>query len=751
MRGIRLTQMVLVGSAVVISGLLGLATNAASGQDEPWPRPLRWVQDNPWQSMIMLLGVTVVAAVVLEARTRSDRAEVRNTPALPQIADQLATAVDRQWQAEAQLRRLNDPHPLPVAWDPADLELIESWDNLCVTATGWPGGPPTGPAGWATSPAELAGADNDLADRLACIPTGRLLVFGDPGAGKTMLLIRLVLDLLERRTAGGPVPVLVPMAGWNPVEQDFPSWLAARLTVDHPGLIDPAPPDAGPVSRARALLDQRLLLPILDGFDELPEGALSRAVTRLNDWLPPRQGLVVASRSTTYRQAVTPTNPAASLPVRLWGAAGISLRPLAPDDVEAYLRRDAVAAARWDPVVASLGTGGPLAQTLTTPLLISLARTIYNPRPGEHIGMLPDPAELCDTTRFGTAAAIQEHLFDAFIPAAYRPHPDPRRRCPWTPEQAERWLVFLALHLEQDRQGTTDFAWWELRQAIPRSLLGLLAGLVVGLGLGLLVGLGLGLLAGLGVVLLVRFGLGAGLSAALMLGFEVWLAIWLEAGLVVGLGAGIGLGLGVGLRVGFSQASPIPARGVRWLPPRLAKLGAGLVVGPMVGLVVWLITDVEAALVIGLVAVLVFGLERIPADLTVAPDPHVGLARDRRTFWIIALVFGLVVGLVGLLIGLVGLFGLLIDLWVGLVGLVVALLGLCVGLVVVLIASVHRTAWGHFFLARCWLALRHRVPWRLMSFLADAHQQRGVLRQAGAVYQFRHADLQRRLATRPTS
>jgi hypothetical protein len=34
-----------------------------------------------------------------------------------------------------------------------------------------------------------------------------------------------------------------------------------------------------------------------------------------------------------------------------------------------------------------------------------------------------------------------------------------------------------------------------------------------------------------------------------------------------------------------------------------------------------------------------------------------------------------------------------------------------------------------------------------MTFLADAHQ-RGVLRQAGAVYQF-HVELQRRLATRP--
>jgi hypothetical protein len=36
-----------------------------------------------------------------------------------------------------------------------------------------------------------------------------------------------------------------------------------------------------------------------------------------------------------------------------------------------------------------------------------------------------------------------------------------------------------------------------------------------------------------------------------------------------------------------------------------------------------------------------------------------------------------------------------------------------------------------------------------MTFLRDAHEQRGVLRQVGAVYQFRHINLQRHLAQQP--
>ena len=56
-------------------------------------------------------------------------------------------------------------------------------------------------------------------------------------------------------------------------------------------------------------------------------------------------------------------------------------------------------------------------------------------------------------------------------------------------------------------------------------------------------------------------------------------------------------------------------------------------------------------------------------------------------------------------------------------------------------------AWPSYEVARIWLALRRHLPWPLMGFLADAHR-RGVLRQAGAVYQFRHIELQHRLAVR---
>jgi hypothetical protein len=56
-------------------------------------------------------------------------------------------------------------------------------------------------------------------------------------------------------------------------------------------------------------------------------------------------------------------------------------------------------------------------------------------------------------------------------------------------------------------------------------------------------------------------------------------------------------------------------------------------------------------------------------------------------------------------------------------------------------------AWGRWLLlARFWLPLTRRLPWSVIAFLDDAHE-RGALRQAGAVYQFRHPSLKNHLAS----
>ncbi|MFF7342155.1 NACHT domain-containing protein [Streptomyces sp. NPDC008163] len=63
------------------------------------------------------------------------------------------------------------------------------------------------------------------------------------------------------------------------------------------------------------------------------------------------------------------------------------------------------------------------------------------------------------------------------------------------------------------------------------------------------------------------------------------------------------------------------------------------------------------------------------------------------------------------------------------------------------IATLLGSAWGSYQVSRCWFWGTGRLPWRLLPFLQNANEL-GVLRQIGAVYQFRHDRLLRQLAGR---
>jgi hypothetical protein len=798
--------------------LVGLVANSASAQAR-WPGWLEFVRIHPWHSLAVLTVVTVGLAALGVALAGEDRVAI----ALEGVADSLAIAVTVQWEAEARWRQLNDPYPMRVRWRAADSDVVVEWPALVKLATTGPGWPIPVPENWAAGPADLSGVDNDLADVLGRVPTGRLVVLGEPGAGKTILLVRLVLDLLARRRPGEAVPILLPLASWNPVEQDLFAWMERRLTTDNAALADPAPGRPG-VSRAGALLDAGLILPVLDGLDEIPDATRGPAIARVNDAMRPGKRLILAARTQAYGIAV---HPPGGVEIRLTGAAGIQLCPLDAAVVADYLKDSAggpAGAARWDPIVAMLGADDPrpVARALTTPLMAALARANYNPRPDENVAAIPDhPVELLDPARFPNPKTIRLYLFDRFVPSAYRKHPDsPRIKC--SAAEAERWLVFLARDLQHRQHGTTDLAWWELHGAAPRALSALTVGTVAGfaaafgfsfpLDRGFDIGLGVAYIIALLIGLLVRrsarhatVGLTRGLVGGLLggqLGAVVSLAIFgpgvdatnigpfFGGGLALGLAvAPLGIvvpslagafagqtlatltahsavfhelgghrgpamlltnGVGFGLVIGVAAALAnrrTPARGTRWSPLGLV---CGIVTGLVMGTVIWFQAGPTGGLLVGLVGVITGGyagglaFEVAATDLTKATTPTAVLARDRAAFRLGGLGTGIAIGLsTGLAVAisptpggqLNG--GLRLGLGVGLASLIGV--GLAVGFL--------QASWGSFTLARWWLAASGRLPWRLMTFLADAHTNRGVLRQVGAVYQFRHAELQRRLAT----
>ncbi|MER6030989.1 NACHT domain-containing protein [Streptomyces sp. NPDC001851] len=668
---------------------------------------------------LALLAGLLGLPVLLFPALRSGKAAQTSTP-LAALADSLAEAVRRQWEQEARVRSVNDPRPLSISWTSAGAGLVEPWPSLCDLAQSWPGGPPGEPRHWAAGPEGLAGRGAEIDQVfLRRIPTRRLVVLGDPGAGKTVLLILLLLALVEYRQPGDPVPVLFSLASWDPGRQDLYAWLADQLTRDHRALRALAPEDLARSSSdtlAHALLEGGIILPVLDGLDELPEALRPQALSAINRALPLRQSLVLSSRTAEYRDALSRSD---GFGVALNGAAGIRLLPLDAAQATAYLQGDAgraatAAAARWQRVIALLGTGAPSAQALSTPLGLFLARTIYNPRPGQHPADIAHPDELLDPTRFPTRAAVEAYLFAAFIPATYRPP-----TC-WKPERAERTLKFLARHLEYTRHGTPDLAWWQLNNSLPRGTLALVAGSAAGLVAWAVSVLGLALI----------IGNPSGMWDFLLL-------------------FGLGLGLPVGLTTGFSIIRSFakdrePSARISWTPGTKGIFRAvvyGVLIGISVGSASGFAIGLGAGLAGGFFTWLLAGITTMPPDPTTAVGPGQVLDQDRRTFWILTLLTGSVGGLVpGLAAGIAAGPSLSQRLAAGLgYGLMIAtMVGLGFGCAL--------SVWWRFVVVRFALAVLGKTPWRLMGFLADAHEHRGVLRQSGAVYQFRHRNLQLHLA-----
>jgi hypothetical protein len=649
-----LTASYLLAAASALVG--GVAVNTVKPSDAavPW----LWV----------LTAAFLIGGLVVDVTIR--RREARRVAGgdLDGLADDLAAAVRAQWWPE--LQRFRDPIEIPVRWEAAPTRLMDQWINIHRAAHDDPG------------PIELSGRFDQIVDVYQRIPSGRLVILGERGAGKTVLAVRLTLDLVAARPRGAPVPVILNLSSWDPTVNVW-DWFARQVGDQYLG-----PATAGP-EPARTMLRRGLLLPVLDGFDEIPAAHRGKILCQLGE--PPDQPFVLTGRFQQYE---------AALDKPLLAAAVIQVRALNLEDIAGYLRRGR----RWDAVIEALRTpsiGKVLIRALSTPLMLNLARIVYDGRSAA------DPAELLDRTRFPDRNAIEDHLVAGFIPSVYQPS------ARWTARQAEKWLRYLAAHLQTDGDADggadgddrpargviigRDVAWWRIRDTvseIDRLLLSVLIAIV---------------------------------AAAPMFVMDVDRDY---AFLTVGV-----LLIIVRATVGSRSRSPLPRRTRLGLPGRGFRFQAGYLfaAAPAVGLGAYLCVTtgfnllVVAAGLLYLVVMLMLGNERTVELRTVA-NPAALLAVDRRHALVKATGLILISAIGYLIIGIV-----VQDLDPRLI--------YC-PIVTSLVYGVLAHAWGQWLVVvRGWLPLRGRLPWAVVAFLEDAHG-RGVLRKVGAVYQFRHVRIQ---------
>lgn len=622
-------------------------------------------------------------------------------------ADRLAEEMADRWRQEAGRRRIVTPAPVKVRWRWA----AQAAPLQDVTAPPAPGaGPPPLPD--LGEPGEMleAGVVIRLHDEVyARLPHGRLVLVGGPGAGKTGAMILLLLAALEGRArltgeerAAVPVPVWLTLGRWDPAATSLREWAASRMNLDHPAL---RAPDYGPGAADELLRSGRVAL-FLDGLDEMPEATRPQALRRISEEAG-RLRVVLTSRPDEYAWAAQF--------LRLWdNIAVIELRPVGPAEAADYLLQGQPGPRHgpWERVAAYLTAhpGSSAARTLDNPLALSLAREAYASR---------DPAELTDPAVFPTEAELRGYLIDQVLVTAY---PGERQRA-----HVVRWLAWTAWHLGPIR----DLAWWEIPAWIPRWQLRLARVLVIAVVVGLINGIGLDIVS------------------ALTTGFAGNLAIGLAAGLAHGMATGLILGLVFGIWLGRpGRARPralIPrwpgSAGLRRVFNDGFTLGIGLLSAWTFGIIVGAAGfGPVAGLAVGALVLLAVEFRKlwsIPVADSRSATAAGAYRADRRATVLTGLTVGLVIGVAGgLSVVPVGFASPLAN-------------GLANGLPWAL--SILAAAWLVIGQApRVWftelvLACQRRERVRFLRLLEDA-ADRQVLRQAGVMYQFRHAALQDRLA-----
>ena len=654
----------------------------------------------------------------------TDPTRIAAAPAAPQqqpgavadftgrAADLLAAAVQAQWEAAAVARGLTGPDPVKVMWGRPALPLA---GPLAAAASSRQFDPLPGMA--PVSQEQLAeGRVNDLHTIYGGLGSGRLIVAGPPGSGKSGAAVLLILAALRHRARARacdramiPVPVLVTCQDWDPRGQPVADWLAGRLQQTYPLFTGAAGRTA-----ARTLIAAGKIAVILDGLDEIAADLRPTALQALSQQASFR--LVVLCRTDESASA-------ASRDGILHGAAAIELRPVSAAEAAGYLERVQLdpPPTGWGDLIAAIRTGPstPISSALNSPLTLTLVRDTYQAADARELlrlGATLDGIPAREATR-----QITGHLLDRVLPAAYAPRPGqppPRYDLP----AARRTLTIIAARMNEER--TRDLHWWRIPTWLPptpRAVSALRAALAGGLGAFLFFGFIIG--GGL------EFGLWFGAWGAFMFGFTF---------MVRDRGTDAG------------RYNDPPRRISR---PRFRKV---LTSGDLIGTLIYALAFVLSSLLSGgpgalgtvggssfapgFAGPLKVGLEDMFAD-----DPGSTSSRSPVTAWHDGRKFGLMIGLAaGLTVSLST--GLMVGLTRGFTNWLDTGLTSAVGLAVAT-ALYASTVWG-VFLTEVRMAIRWRTPIRLIRFLEDA-RTRNILRTVGPVYQFRHALLQDHLAAQP--
>ena len=245
-----------------------------------------------------------------------------------------------------------------------------------------------------------------------------LLVLGEPGAGKTTMLLQLVSHLLAAAESDDscPMPAVFALSAYRD-NRPLTDWLVDQLANNY----------ETPRKLAAQWIDAGRFVPLLDGLDEVDPSLRPMCAEAINAFRQQHPGvaLLVTARSRDYQTLAT----------RLNMDKAIVLQPLTPEQIDTYLSRRGP---RLAGLRQSLVADQTLRELAQTPLMLSIMTLAYRRMPEEGGEM-------------GGRLLTSTQLFDVYAERMARYRGKDMR---FAPSDTITWLTWLAKQLTREGKPT---------------------------------------------------------------------------------------------------------------------------------------------------------------------------------------------------------------------------------------------------------------------------------------------------------
>jgi NACHT domain len=245
-----------------------------------------------------------------------------------------------------------------------------------------------------------------------------LLIVGEPGSGKTIVLLKLAEDAIDRTEPDlrQQIPVVFNLSSWARKPQSIEQWLIQELLEKYQ------------VSKAlgKTWVESEALMLLLDGLDEVKAEQRNACVQALNQFMQTHgtTEIVICCRIGDYQM----------LQDRLTLRSAICLQPLTAAQIDRYFEQ---AGDRLSALKAVLPQDAELQELAKSPLMLSVMSLAYQDFTPEQL------------TVGGKIEDYRKRLFATYIDRMFQRRGTTQQ---YSREETQRWLIWLARRLTEKSQ-----------------------------------------------------------------------------------------------------------------------------------------------------------------------------------------------------------------------------------------------------------------------------------------------------------